>query len=74
MSAGLANVEFSSQMGGNANTDDVVNSTDFSVLRSNFGASGDKATDFNFDNVTNTTDFNLMRGNFGQGGATLTCP
>jgi hypothetical protein len=74
MSAGVANVELGAQMGGNANTDEVINATDFNLLRNSFGVGGDRPTDFNFDSVTNATDFNLLKANFGQSGSAMTCP
>src|SRR5204863_4408706 len=54
---------------GDANLDGTVNTTDFNLLASNFGATNLKhwfQGDFNYDGAVNTTDFNLLAGNFGQ--------
>lgn len=67
--AAQTNVEMGTQLAGDANNSNSVNSTDFSILRATFGSTGDLRADFNNDGVVNTTDFNIMRGNFGFGGA-----
>ena len=59
---------------GDANSDNVVSSIDFNILRASFGLSSgqggyDDRADFTGDQVVNATDFNLVRGNFGSGGA-----
>ena len=74
IAAGVATVEFGLQKGGNANTDDVINSLDFNSMKSNFGQTGDLPSDFTFDNVTNSSDFNVLKNNFGQAGAVMSCP
>jgi hypothetical protein len=45
----------------------VVNATDFNVLKGVFGQAS-TVGDLNNDGVTNSTDFNLLKGNFGQAG------
>ena len=63
------------QQAGDANNNNIVNATDFSLLRSQFGQSGTGlAADFNNDGVVNATDFSLLRGNFGAAGSNLACP
>jgi hypothetical protein len=74
ISAGSANQEMGLQRAGDCNNSNVVNATDFSVLRATFGTGNDLRADFNRDGVVNATDFNLLRSNFGQGGSTLVCP
>jgi subtilisin family serine protease len=59
---------------GDANNDNVVNATDFNIVRSSFGLSFgspgyDDRADFTGDQVVNASDFNLVRVNFGTGGA-----
>jgi hypothetical protein len=54
---------------GDANNDNLVNSSDYNILRRAFGTSSDLRADFNNDGVVNTVDFNLLKGNFGTGGA-----
>lgn len=60
---------------GDANDDNVVNITDFSVLAATFGKNSsavgyDRAADFNFDSVVNISDFSLLAASFGQAGPT----
>jgi hypothetical protein len=62
---------------GDVNNDNVVNSTDFTLLKSAFGKSGcpspqpgyDNRADFTGDCVINSVDFSLLKGNFGIGGS-----
>jgi hypothetical protein len=74
ISGGSVTFEAGVERTGNANTDNVINSTDFNILKSNFGQPGDRPSDFNFDNVTSSTDFNAQKNNFGQAGVATTCP
>lgn len=58
---------------GDANDDNVVDITDFGILRLTFGRSQgdpdyDPRADFNGDTIVDITDFGLLRGNFGQSG------
>jgi hypothetical protein len=62
------------QRAGDCNNSNVVNATDFNILRATFGTGNDLRADFNKDGVVNSVDFNMVRGNFGQGGALLGCP
>jgi len=60
---------------GDANNDDRVNITDFSILAATFGrVSGapgfDVRADFNDDSVVNISDFSLLASSFGQTGCT----
>jgi plastocyanin len=75
----LADVEMGLLRAGDSNNDNIVGSTDFSMLRAAFGKQlGDPGydgrADFNRDDTIGSIDFNMLRGNFGQGGATLLCP
>ncbi len=58
---------------GDANDDNVVNITDFSILAATFGKTlgggYDARADFNHDNAVNITDFSLLAASFGQIGA-----
>jgi hypothetical protein len=59
---------------GDANNDNRVNVTDFSILKATFGkGSGDPGyddrADLNGDTRVNVTDFTLLRNNFGLAGA-----
>jgi hypothetical protein len=72
-------VEMGVQKAGDCNNSNVVNTTDFNILRNSFGKSVgqsgyDSRADFNRDTTVSITDFNLLRTNFGQAGLTLTCP
>ncbi|MDZ4768458.1 MAG: hypothetical protein SGJ24_04970, partial [Chloroflexota bacterium] len=59
---------------GDADNNNVINITDFSILAATFGksfgtAGYDGRADFNGDAVVNITDFSLLAGSFGQTGA-----
>ena len=67
-------VEMGLLRAGDANDDNVCNSTDFSILRNSFGkAPGDPGyddrADFTGDETVSINDFNVLRNNFGTGGA-----
>ncbi len=67
-------VEMGLMRAADANNDNLVNATDFNVMKVTFGKgigdpNYDARADFNGDNVVNATDFNLLKVNFGQGGA-----
>ncbi|MBT8131949.1 MAG: S8 family serine peptidase, partial [Gammaproteobacteria bacterium] len=47
------------------NNDDIVNSFDLSIMRQNFGQSGDNDSDLNCDGIVNSFDLSIMRQNFG---------
>jgi hypothetical protein len=56
------------------NNDNVVNSSDFIIMKGTFGkgvgsAGYDDRADLNGDQVVNSGDFGLLRTNFGAGGA-----
>lgn len=73
--AGTTQVEMGQQRAGDVDSahNNIVNTTDFNVLKGVFGLPG-TVGDLNNDGVTNTTDFNLLKGNFGQAGALANCP
>jgi hypothetical protein len=59
---------------GDCNNDNIINISDFNILKNSFGrASGspgyDNRADFNGDSVVNIQDFNLQKGNFGIPGS-----
>jgi len=61
---------------GDANNDNVVNISDFSLLAASFGTamgggSYNPNADFNDDGAVNITDFSLLAASFGQVGAAL---
>lgn len=66
--AAQTNMEVSTMKGGDANNDNIVNTSDFNILKSDFGQSSPKRSDFNNDGVVNTSDFNILKSNFGQAG------
>ena len=74
LNPGTTNVEMGTLRAGDANNNDVVNTTDFTLLKNAFGTSSNLNTDFNNDGITNTTDFTLLKGNFGLVGQGITCP
>ncbi len=74
ISGGHATQEFGTQKGGNTNADNIVNATDFSNLKAQFGQSGVKSADFDYNQVVNASDFGILKGNFGQAGHAITCP
>lgn len=68
------NLEIGTMRAGDANNDNVVNVSDFTILRATNGkgcgqTGYDGRADFNNDCVVNITDFNLLRSNYGQSGA-----
>ncbi len=59
---------------GDANSDNLVNASDFNIVKRTFGRSSgqqdyDDRADFNGDQLVNIIDFNLMKVNFGLAGA-----
>src|SRR5205823_3167068 len=74
ISGGSATQEFGIQKGGDANADNVINSTDFNTLRSQFGQTGVKSADFDYNQVVNAPDFTFLTVNFGRLGHAITCP
>lgn len=73
---GSAMKDFGTIRGGNAtaNNDNIVNSSDFTSLRTRFGLSGVWSSDFDYNQVVNSRDFSIIRSNFGQTGHSLMCP
>ncbi|MBK8026890.1 MAG: hypothetical protein IPK19_37265 [Chloroflexi bacterium] len=66
-------IDFGLLREGDANNDNVVSITDFSILASSFGASEGGATydaraDFDNNQTVNISDFSLLATNFGQAG------
>jgi len=62
------------QKAGDADNNNVVNASDFTILKNTFGKSSgqlgyDDRADFNGDLVVNSGDFTLLKGNFGIAGA-----
>ncbi len=67
------NVEMGLQKAGDANSDNIINASDFSILKVSTGKQcGDPGfdgrADFNGDCTVNISDFGLLRNNFGQAG------
>ena len=61
------------QPAGDVNNDNLVDISDFSLLRATFGKSCgdggyDGRADFTGDCLVDISDFSLLRGNFGQAG------
>jgi hypothetical protein len=63
------NTEMGLMRGGDANNDNMVSASDFSILKRAFGSTTDLRADFNNDGTVTSQDFNILKGNFGQGGA-----
>ncbi len=66
--AAQTNMENGTMRGGDADNNNIVNVSDFNILKQDFGSGGPKRSDFNNDNVVNVSDFNIMKTNFGQSG------
>ena len=72
--ATTTSVEMGLMRVGDANNDNVVNATDFTILKATFGKSigdpgYDDRADFTGERVVNASDFALLRINFGSAGA-----
>jgi hypothetical protein len=75
----VTNIEMGLQPTGDASDNNVVDASDFSILRGTFGKSQgqpgyDDRADFNGDLVVNSTDFSLLKANFGHAGAPPIAP
>ncbi|MBL8134733.1 MAG: hypothetical protein JNL42_22925 [Anaerolineae bacterium] len=69
-------IDFGLLREGDANNDNVINVSDFSILASSFGASEGGATydaraDFDNNQTVSISDFSLLAANFGQVGETM---
>jgi hypothetical protein len=62
------NLDAGMMKGGDANNDNLINTTDFTILKNDFGHSGADRADFNNDSVVNASDFTILKNNFGQAG------
>jgi len=59
-------IEHSMLRTGDANDDNIVNISDFNILKAEFGTSGTGLrSDFNNDLTVSISDFNLLKNNFG---------
>lgn len=72
--ASITNQEMGVQRSGDSNNDNIVNASDFIVLKNTFGKSigqpgYDNRADFSGDTVVNSSDFILLKNNFGFSGA-----
>lgn len=65
-------VDITVKLGGDANSDGVVNILDKVAVRNAFGSSGPNPADVNCDNVVNILDKVIVRNQFGQSGCA--CP
>jgi hypothetical protein len=75
LTGGTTNQEMGTLRGGDANNNNVVNTTDFNLLKANFNIpNSNPFADFNRDGVVNTTDFNIIKSNFNLPAGLLTCP
>lgn len=79
LAGGTLQTELGLMRAGDADNNNVANTSDFNILRGTFGkALGDPGydgrADFTADQVVNAGDFNLLRGNFGVAGAAANCP
>jgi hypothetical protein len=62
------NSEMGTMKGGDANNSNLVDSSDFTILKNDFGHSGTDRADFNNSNVVDSSDFTILKNNFGQAG------
>ena len=62
---GLNTCDLGLLLEGDANNDDVVDITDFSLLRANFGTT-DPHTDYNDSGMVDILDFSLLRATFAR--------
>ncbi len=74
--SGTTNVNFGTLLTGDANDDDIVDISDFSILRTTFlkacgGAGFDTRADFNGDCIVDISDFSLLRTNFLRAGPVI---
>jgi hypothetical protein len=79
IAGGAANVEMGLMRAGDCDNNNIINTSDFNILKNTFGRSPgqvgyDARGDLNRDNVVNSVDFNLQKINFGIPGTPLTCP
>jgi len=72
---GTTQVEMGQQRAGDIDAahNNLVNSSDFTVLKNVFGTSS-SIGDLNNDGVTSGVDFTLLKTNFGTAGAAANCP
>ncbi len=68
LSSGTTELDFGLLLEGDANNDDLVNISDFSVLATGFYPAHDERADFNRDGLVNINDFSLLAVNFGTRG------
>ncbi len=62
------NAEMGTMKGGDANNDNLINASDFNILKADFGHAGLDRADFDNSAVVNASDFNILKANFGQSG------
>src|SRR4051794_30079865 len=72
--AQVTNVEMGTQPAGDADNSNLVDATDFVIMRSTYGKTPgnpgyDDRADFNGDQVVNAQDFTLLKSNYGFAGA-----
>jgi len=66
--SGTTEVGFGNQLPGDANQDEKVNLSDFTILKANFGTGTTWSVgDFNSDTTVNLSDFTILKANFGLG-------
>ncbi len=69
LTVGTNTVSFGTLLEGDANNDNYVNISDFSLLRLGFAPGYDERVDFNEDGMVNISDFSLLAVNFGRQGS-----
>jgi poly(3-hydroxybutyrate) depolymerase len=69
LAVGTNAVSFGTLLEGDANDDNYVNISDFSLLRLGFAPGYDERVDFNEDGIVNISDFSLLAVNFGRQGS-----
>jgi hypothetical protein len=68
MGAPQTNAEMGLMRAGDANNDNVVNLSDFVILKVTFNTADPRA-DFNGNGIVDAADFTTLKSNFGRGGA-----
>jgi hypothetical protein len=73
LNGNAVSVEMGTLIAGDANNDNIISVTDFTILKTTFGKSPgdpgyDDRADFTGDSIVNIADFSLLKANFGQGG------
>jgi len=64
-----SSVDMGLMRAGDANNDNLVNLSDFVVLKLTFNSTTDLRADFNGNGIVDAADFTTLKNNYGRGGA-----